>query len=360
MHLNRNLDIYQGDDFSHTVNIFDTGGQPFVFGSQHSFSAKIKEAGATSLSPAGPTLAVFDWKKENPGKVSISLTSNNTKQIPPGRHWYEVKMITSQGAAPPIVLTLFAGLAVVHPEVTTEDSIFPDDLPALQLWLDANDSSTITLVSTNRVSVWKDKSGNDYDVTQSASAVRPTYIDYGFLDRKAIDFSGSNTLTRSPATNLGRNVEGITIYALRKYDSYPGTNARIISIAENANPRAELYIMSTGKSRAGGKNISSESSLFVESAANSSLTSYQIETGVWDIKNTNLYLYINKTLQGTNTAYHTSVKTQDVASNVLSIGSANGLSLIDGKICEILVYHSAHSDSQRAKIWAYLERKWGI
>lgn len=119
MHLNRDLDIYQGDDFSHTVNIFDTDGELFTFGSQHYFSAKIKEAGATSLSPAGPTFAVFTCVKENPGKVTLSLPSSVAKNIPPGRHWYELKMITEQGAGnPDVVLTLFSGLAVVHPEVT--------------------------------------------------------------------------------------------------------------------------------------------------------------------------------------------------------------------------------------------------
>lgn len=42
------------------------------------------------------------------------------------------------------------------------------------LWLDAGDTSTVTLVG-DKVSEWRDKSGNNRHATQSVSQARPTY-----------------------------------------------------------------------------------------------------------------------------------------------------------------------------------------
>lgn len=129
MILNRNLDIYQGDDFFHTINLYDTDGSLFVFGSQHSFAGKIRKAGETTLDPPGVDLATITCEKvligENTfesGVVNLSISDAITKDIPPGRHWYEIRFITDQGEGiAPKVLTLFSGLAIVYPEVTKDE-----------------------------------------------------------------------------------------------------------------------------------------------------------------------------------------------------------------------------------------------
>lgn len=122
MILNRNLDIYQGDDFFHTINLYDTDGSLFAFGIQHSFTGKIKEAGETTLDPPGALLATMDVNIQGPGVVEFSIPAAETTDMPPGRHWYEIRFITNQGeSVPPEVLTLFSGLAIVHPEVTKDE-----------------------------------------------------------------------------------------------------------------------------------------------------------------------------------------------------------------------------------------------
>lgn len=116
MELNRDLNIYQGDDFSHTVNVYGVDGEPMPFPDEY-FSAQIREAGETSLDPAGPVLGIFTCSKSSPGLVTLTLPSSVSRTIPPGRHWYELRMINDQ-VTPNYVLTLFSGLAIVHPEVT--------------------------------------------------------------------------------------------------------------------------------------------------------------------------------------------------------------------------------------------------
>lgn len=53
------------------------------------------------------------------------------------------------------------------------DPTFPSSITGLQLWLDASDSSTITLTGS-RVSGWADKSSNAHAFTQTTDANRPT------------------------------------------------------------------------------------------------------------------------------------------------------------------------------------------
>ena len=59
----------------------------------------------------------------------------------------------------------------------------------LALWLDANDSSTITLNGFT-VSQWRDKSGNNRHASQSTVARQPTYITSG---KRALSFNGTNS-----------------------------------------------------------------------------------------------------------------------------------------------------------------------
>lgn len=63
-----------------------------------------------------------------------------------------------------------------------------------QLWLDASDSATITLVS-GAVSQWSDKSGNNRHLTQSNSALRPTVTANSIGSLSGINFFSNKGLT---------------------------------------------------------------------------------------------------------------------------------------------------------------------
>ncbi len=70
---------------------------------------------------------------------------------------------------------------------------------ALALWLDAADSSTVTL-NGSTVSQWNDKSGNARHVSQGTAALQPTYSATGMLGKPALDWgtvSNEKVLTRA-------------------------------------------------------------------------------------------------------------------------------------------------------------------
>ena len=62
----------------------------------------------------------------------------------------------------------------------------PSELGAsLALWLDAEDTSTITLNGSN-VSQWDDKSGNGRHVSQATAANQPAYLATGFNSKPVV------------------------------------------------------------------------------------------------------------------------------------------------------------------------------
>ena len=61
---------------------------------------------------------------------------------------------------------------------------------SLALWLDAADSSTITL-NGSTVSQWNDKSGNGRHVSQATPAQQPTYSATGMLGKPTLDWGAA-------------------------------------------------------------------------------------------------------------------------------------------------------------------------
>lgn len=72
------------------------------------------------------------------------------------------------------------------------------------LWLDADDSSTLTLVS-GAVSEWRDKSGNNRHATQTTASNRPLLVTGGLNGTDVIRFDGSNDFL-----NVNYSIHGLT------------------------------------------------------------------------------------------------------------------------------------------------------
>ena len=89
------------------------------------------------------------------------------------------------------------------------DPYFPyqfTNLDQFGLWLDANDSSTIT-DNLGAVSEWKDKSGNQLHVTQSTAAKQPTTNSTTQNGKNVISFDGGDYLVCS-STNIQNTDQG--------------------------------------------------------------------------------------------------------------------------------------------------------
>src|SRR5690554_4385969 len=87
--------------------------------------------------------------------------------------------------------------------------IIPSDLSSLLLWYDANDLT----ISPGNVPLWKDKSGNDYDLLQPTASNQPIKISNALGDKSIIRFDGGDFMTSAFGSNY--NNPG-TIFILYK------------------------------------------------------------------------------------------------------------------------------------------------
>lgn len=238
----------------------------------------------------------------------------------------------------------------------------PLDLPNLNGWWDASDATTIT-ASSGSVSQWDDKSGNGYHLVQAVAASQPTTGTATQNSRNVLVFNGTNdTLRRTTPTDLGRNVSSMTAYIVARYSSLSSTSvAFAFATASAYTGRLAFQGSSAGKAEVGGRSLDSDSFVAASSSATLSTANHYLVTGVYDIANTDLYLYLGSSLQATNTSYQTATTTSNTASATLAVGaSAAQTGFMNGQIAEILVYHAAHDATTRAQVWDYLNTKWGL
>lgn len=229
-----------------------------------------------------------------------------------------------------------------------------------QLWLDASDASTITSSSGN-VSQWDDKSGNGYHVTQATGTAQPKTGTITQNGLNVLDFDGTNHyLIRETDTALGRNVTGLTVYWVASFDS--GGSGLVVAfatnLAVNATRVASGFNTSTQFNNS-GRTLDSDSSVSANSSTLATGTWYA-NCAVFDYANTDLNLYVNRTADGSNTSFQTATTTSNTDSLRLTVGAGAGLAQrVNGQIAEVLVYHSAHSSTDREKVFDYLDGKWG-
>jgi len=217
----------------------------------------------------------------------------------------------------------------------------PRSISGLALWLDAADTSTVTLDS-GFVSEWRDKTvGSAFVQTTPNNRPGQTTIN----GRNALLFDGSNDtlqcanpFTAYPFsffivqrvvayTNFAMHyaIGGSTNFNLRQFS----TSGEIEVEAPGGTPRATFTKFSTSAAEL--------ISLVYQSTAASSVL-YQNNTPV--------------VLSGSFA--------QPTVSGTHYIGTRNGSFPLSGYIAEILVYSKTVSDSERARISQYLGKKWGI
>lgn len=238
-----------------------------------------------------------------------------------------------------------------------------------KLWLDAADTSTITSSSGN-VSQWNDKSGSGWHVSQATGTAQPNTGTVTQNGRNVIDFNGSTDYLFRNTVGIGRNVTGMTVYIVAKHDSQTDNSTPIAASNSLSFSTNRFFIFLAGNSggsgaayNAQGRTLDSDSAIQITSTLGTYENVWATQTVVYDYANTDVNQYVNGTLNGSNTAFQTATTTSNTDSLRLVVGVNHNLaavSYMDGQIAEILVYHSAHTASQRALVLDYLNGKWGI
>lgn len=246
--------------------------------------------------------------------------------------------------------TIGRGMSVqstVNSNVSTSPPPFsPSDISGLQLWFDAADASTIT-EDINGVSQWDDKSGNNYHVSQSDNALKPTYASGDHLL-----FSGSGTiLTRTQALGL----TSISIFVVSEKVTNVGFSNVIVSQGNAGNNWAVFASETSGGNKPSFRTYTNGNSY--NSGASNTVTSTNTQyvfTAFYEEISGDKRLYID----GNQVANTTRTGPLDTDESLLQVGNKTGGNA-DHKIREIIVYDGAISEADTNSIGNYLQDKWG-
>jgi hypothetical protein len=226
------------------------------------------------------------------------------------------------------------------------------------LWLDASDATTFTFSSGTRVSEWRDKSANNYHMTQATSVSQPNRNATQNSLSAVTMRSGSNEYFMRNTSYNWANSAFTMLCAIRPntgdYTAYLSQDsAGYLQLGQDASLPASLAISRIGQA-------TSTSNLTLNDGVTGQITykSAGVSSG-----NVTVQIYKSKTA-ASSTVTLGSLSTQAVA---MIGGSRSDLApaIADnygdaGYLCEMLVYPSQLSDTDRNKVEDYLIAKWGI
>jgi hypothetical protein len=213
------------------------------------------------------------------------------------------------------------------------------------LWLDASDSSTITIATG--VSQWLDKSGKNNHASQGSGTLQPIIISNGQNGLNIIRFDGSNDTLSHPLSITG---ESSSVFVVANKRSGGGAYAYYIGTSP-ANGQFKNNLLVNGGTTwglyIGTPNMYSGGTID---------TSFRIMCGLRGASNSySVFTDGNLITSGTESG------TYSDTNNRRWIGSdAGGTSYLSADVCEILIILGAISTTDRQLIEGYLAWKWDI
>ena len=218
----------------------------------------------------------------------------------------------------------------------------------LRLWLDASDSSTVIRSGAN-ITQWNDKSGCNYNTSNTITAGTIVYTSNALNSKNVITFNSNGFLGPTSVTS-----NAVSFFNVFYFSNSVTTSTRVQSLAAPGQPPyggngyteltrnfAELVTF-----RNNVKNI----------LANPFPLQSWNQVGVLQVPNVS---YINSNgsplqLLSTNISANFAVTQYGIGRSTLAEGYLQGI------YAESLVYSGAVSDSDRQKIEGYLAWKWGL
>jgi hypothetical protein len=226
-------------------------------------------------------------------------------------------------------------------------SSMPSNVANCQLWLDANDLSTVTL-SNGLVTRWADKSGNGDNATAGAAPTFATNANLSGVGR-VVRFNGSNTYLNVSLSALAG--QPYTIIAMEVDGDKSSNNSYFIGNTGGSTDQAlHMGYYNNTTFRLGQWSDDLSYNGIYTSTTTPRLWSGKLDTTA------GRFLYLNGTLVGTLGSTNTVSGT--LASAHIGSGFDTSTSFYQGDLAEIAVYNRALSDAERSSVESYIENKW--
>ncbi len=243
----------------------------------------------------------------------------------------------------------------------------PTSIAGLKLWLDASDTSTISL-SGSSVTQWNDKSGNGYNFAQSTSTKRPSSGTRTQNSLNVIDFDGTNDCLSTTAAKSAFNFlhsSTSTIFVVLKQDAVNNIKSILNTGLQSFYANEVGFFIWSNTPSTYQIGASNASSIVEEINAGFNETTPRYDSIKSDPANATAanrlkYSKNGGAFSGTNTASAT-ITTGDSSYNFMLANNANAETTpMDGWIGEIIIYDSILSAGDITNVQTYIAAKWNI
>lgn len=239
----------------------------------------------------------------------------------------------------------------------------PTSIAGCKLWLDAADTSTISL-SGSDVTQWNDKSGNGYNFTQGTSAYRPTSGTRTQNGKNVIDFDGTKNLQTTAAKSAFNflNNTTATIFRVLQQDTTSGIQF-LMGNNSGSNSNIGIFYFTTSTNDQLSCGAGTGSTVYTIQKTFSTAARYDAiksdpanATAANRIKvSTNGGAFV-----GSNTGTQTPTGSDSDINFILGNDGAGGSIPMNGYFAEIIIYNSILSADDITAVQDYLAAKWGI
>lgn len=242
------------------------------------------------------------------------------------------------------------------------------------LWLDANDSSTLTL-SGSAVTQWNDKSGNSRNFSQGTGSLRPFVTAGGLGGLQVVEFAGDyltsgaaastwafmhNTLRCSilAVAKFGTGSNPNTFYGLLGTSATSSSTVGVSVYYSDESPNNDALLASV--SRGAGGAFTSTATHNDTLVANTPVLFCVDSDPAIATAAPRLTVNINGTAQGQVNAL-TNAASASNPTYTLQVGATgNNVGPLTGYIAELIVTSGNVSPENKQRAEGYLAHKWGL
>jgi hypothetical protein len=220
-------------------------------------------------------------------------------------------------------------------------------IPGASLWLDAADSSTLTLTGSN-VTQWRDKSGNGYHATGVGSTTRQA-----FNSLQGIALGGTESFSFSNATAINTTTALTTFIVASASASAPDNFARLLVFVGATGGDAQTTSNVVAFQRSDGNQIGYERAALSRGSITYTAPFQFVGSAVFNPSSG--IQYINGSSNASGGA------TGAFGYSQYWIGMRPGGAFVwRGTVCEVLAYNFDMPLDQRQQVEGYLAAKWGL
>ncbi len=232
---------------------------------------------------------------------------------------------------------------------------FGQPVPGYSLWLDASDSATVSLSGSN-VTAWLDKSNNGHNFTAS-SGKEPLYVTNLQNSKPGIKFFPSSSIKFLTNTSLGNWSESLfTVFFVFNSTNTGGNYPALLG-------RNSLGALQIGGNNAGPSKLSISKIGTATQDSSLSYTGNNADVAVYkataaSTSSVTVQTYKNGTAASATITQGSLTSTGNKNSIGASNEGAGDYMASDAYLCEIILYSSSLSDTDRNLVETYLKTKW--